>query len=166
MSPRQLLAWPFSFLLSRGARSAEKLGDGARVPDGADGNLIDGAVGRGQRVGYAVQLPDQGDPAGQDLVGSPADPLDRGEHPVEQRDDDGQYHDQQDGVAYPPQDHGSFSSAGGLVGGEEPAEYAAERHHRGAQADREALRLGGGRGELLRGLAALGTVDTVVQVDG
>ena len=37
------------------------------------------------------------------------DPLDRSEHPVEQEDNDRQYHEQQDCVAYPPQNHGPAS---------------------------------------------------------
>src|SRR5215472_7416893 len=86
--------------------SAQKLRDRARVPDRADGDFLDGFVGRGQRRGHAVELPDQGDPAGQDRVGGAPDPLQRGEHPVEQVDEHGQHHDQQDHVADPPQDHG------------------------------------------------------------
>src|SRR5450631_577044 len=55
---------------------------------------------------------------------------------------------------------------GGLIGQEEPAEDAAQRHHRGLQAYREAARLpGGGRGRRQR-LAPVQPGDPVLQVDG
>src|SRR5262249_10457377 len=38
-------------------------------------------------------------------IGGVPDPLQRREHAVQQEDDDRQHHDQQDHVAYPPQDH-------------------------------------------------------------
>ena len=43
--------------------------------------------------------------AGQDLVGGPPDPLDGGQHPVQQGDDDGQHGQQQHRVPDPPQNH-------------------------------------------------------------
>src|ERR1700716_3772049 len=89
--------------------SAEKLRHGARVADRADGDVPDGGVGRGQCLRHAVELADEVDPAGQDPVGGAPDPLDRREHAVQQEDHDGQHDQQQDGVADPPQDHGSSS---------------------------------------------------------
>src|SRR5262245_45016674 len=71
--------------------SAEELGDGARVPDRPDGYLIDGAVGDGQPVRDDGQLTDQFHPAGEDAAGRGADPLQRGEHAVEQVDDHGKH---------------------------------------------------------------------------
>src|SRR6266851_4366463 len=100
--------------------SAEKLRDGTRVPDCADSNFPDGAVGRGQRFRDAVEFP--------------------GEAAVQQEDDVGKYHEQQDGVADPPQDHGAFSLARGVVRHEEATEDPAQRHQRGPQAEGEALR--------------------------
>src|SRR5215470_5500623 len=76
--------------------SAEELRDGAGVTDRADRDFVDRGVGRGQGLGKAVELADQGDPADQDVVGRSPDPLKRGEHPVEQEDDDRQYDEQQD----------------------------------------------------------------------
>src|SRR5580692_7467093 len=90
--------------------SAEQLGDGAGVPDGADGYFLDRLVGDGQRLRQAVQLADEGDAAGQDVVGRGPDPLHRRENAVEQEDDHRQDHDQQDDVTYPPQDHDWYSS--------------------------------------------------------
>src|SRR5487761_1078694 len=118
--------------------SAEQLGDGARVPDRADGDFLDRLVGDGQRLGQAVQLADEGDAAGQDVVGRAADPLHRREHAVEQEDHHRQDHDQQDDVTYPPKNHDRSSSARGLVGQEEAAEHPAQSHHRGSQAQGEA----------------------------
>src|ERR1700691_645139 len=96
--------------------SAEELGHRARVADRADLYFLDGLVRDGQCLWDAVELADQGDPAGQDVIGGPADTLDSRQDPVEQEDHDGQYHHQQDGVPDPPQSHDRFSSARGLVG--------------------------------------------------
>src|SRR5262249_9374014 len=68
--------------------SAEELRDGAGVTDRAARDFADRGGGRGQGLGDAVELADQGDPAGQDVVGRSPDPLQRGKHPVEQEDDD------------------------------------------------------------------------------
>src|SRR3984885_299644 len=85
---------------------AEQFRDGARVPDRADLHFFDGLVRDGQPLGDALQLADEGDSAGQDVVARRADPLKGREHPVEQVDHDGQDHHEQDRVADPPQDHG------------------------------------------------------------
>src|SRR5579872_519199 len=89
--------------------SAEQLGDGSRVPDRADRDFLDGLIGDGQRLGQAVQFADEGNTAGQDVIGRSPDPLHRGKDAVKQVDDHGQDHDEQNHVADPPQDHGSFS---------------------------------------------------------
>src|SRR5579872_3431855 len=86
---------------------AEQLRDGARVTDRADLDCLDGLVRDGQTVRDFLQLADQGDAAGQDVVARRADPLKGREHPVKQVDHDGQHHDEQDHVADPPQDHDS-----------------------------------------------------------
>ena len=57
--PRDLL----QLRVKRRRIAAEKLGDGARVPDRPDGYLIHGAVGDGQPVGHDGQLTDQFDPS-------------------------------------------------------------------------------------------------------
>src|SRR6185312_3462159 len=85
---------------------AEQFRDGARVADRADLDFFDGLVRDGKAVGHALQLADEGDAAGQDVVARRADPLQGREYPVEQVDHDGQYHHEQDRVADPPQDHG------------------------------------------------------------
>src|SRR5262249_55286667 len=72
--------------------SAEKLGDGARVPDRTDGYLLDSAVVDGQPARDAAELTDQLHPPGEDVVGGGADPLQRGEHAVEQEDDHGKHY--------------------------------------------------------------------------
>src|ERR1700739_2131526 len=71
--------------------SAEKLGDGARVPGRPDGHLLDGAGGDRQPVRAAAELTDEFHPAREDLVGGGADPLQAGEHAVEQEDHHGKH---------------------------------------------------------------------------
>src|SRR5580704_3660696 len=83
----------------------EELGDGTGVTDRADRDRLDGGVGDGQRLRHAVQFPDEGHPAGEDVVGGGADPFHRRQDAVEQEDDHRQHHEQQNRVAYPPQDH-------------------------------------------------------------
>src|ERR1022692_620532 len=93
---------------------AQQLGYGARVPDGTDRDGAYRDVGRGQALRDALKLTDKRTAAGQDVVAGRPDPLQRCEHPVEQGDHDRKDHEQQNRVAYPPQDHGLFSSARGL----------------------------------------------------
>src|SRR5258705_12540134 len=107
MTVNQAAAGMTSFL----SCSAEEGADGPRVAHRARGDLPDGPVGRGQGFGGAVEFADEGDAAAENLVAGGPDPLQGGQHPVEQRDDHGKYHHQQYGVADPPQDHGSFPLA-------------------------------------------------------
>src|SRR5271165_2896355 len=88
----------------------EELGDGTGVPDRSDRDFLDGGVGDGQRLRHAVEFADEGYPAGQDVVGGAADPLHRRQDAVEQEDDHGQNHEQQNRVPYPPQNHDWLSS--------------------------------------------------------
>src|SRR5208337_3769583 len=88
----------------------EELGDGTGVPDRSDRDFLDGGVGDGQRLRHAVEFADEGYPAGQDVVGGAADPLHRRQDAVEQEDDHGQHHEQQNRVPYPPQNHDWLSS--------------------------------------------------------
>ena len=67
-------------------------------------------VGLGQGLGYAVQLADERDAAGQDVVGGRADAFQCGQHPVEQGHEHRHDHQQQEQVADPPQHHQSASS--------------------------------------------------------
>src|ERR1700728_962948 len=110
---------------------AEQFRDGARVADRADLHFFDGLVRNGQAVRDALELADERDAAGQDVIARRTDSLKGREHPVEQVDHDGQDHHEQDYVADPPQDHGGllslavssrFCQHGWLVGQEEPAE--------------------------------------------
>src|SRR5262245_55569954 len=71
-------------------RLSEKLGDGSRVPHGADRDGLDCVVGRCQRRGDALKLTDEGAAARQDVIARCPYPLKRREYPVEQRDHDGQ----------------------------------------------------------------------------
>src|SRR5262249_43689741 len=58
-----------------------------------------------QHLRNAVQLPHQRDPATENVVGGAADPLQRCEDAVEQRDEDRNDDQQQDRVTDPPQHH-------------------------------------------------------------
>ena len=93
--------------LARAKTKIREAGIAFRVPDRADRHLVNGAVGGGQAVRHTLQLADQRAASGEDVVARAADPLQRGQHPVQQIDDDGQHHQQQHRVADPPQDHGS-----------------------------------------------------------
>src|SRR5258708_5870728 len=73
-----------------GCLLTEKFRDGTRVPDRADRDLADRDVGLGQALGHALKLADQLDSPGQELVGGAPDPLQSGEHPVQQADHHGQ----------------------------------------------------------------------------
>src|ERR1700728_4369975 len=85
---------------------AEQFRDGARVADRADLHFFDGLVRNGQAVRGGLELADDRDAAGQDVIARRTDALKGREHPVEQVDHDGQDHHEQDHVADPPQDHG------------------------------------------------------------
>src|SRR6202012_3251516 len=63
--------------------SAEQFADRAGVAHRARSHGLDRGVGRAQRLGGAVQLADQGHPAGQDVLAGGPDPLQGGQHPVE-----------------------------------------------------------------------------------
>src|SRR3954451_21440659 len=93
-------------------RRREQLGNGSGVTHSAHRYVMDGLVGGGQQFRGAIQLADQTDPRGERVIRSSADPLQRGEHPVEQGDEHGNDNHQQYDIADPPQNHDSSPQLG------------------------------------------------------